>query len=269
MNRSSSLLWARFVRDILSSIRNHHWKKLGRGLTLQCEVTALVLAAPLEYLVRVHSVQTSHLGNTRTGRKRLFHDPPLLFNRPPPPAALRASSNQFRIHTDALLHTGILYAPINDVQTARTKRLPKCGPGSNRYERTDNAPPESKEEVKEPLFIGLLVGSWIRISDIGLRQPIPLAHDRPQHRHVEFKKLMIDIMRRDIRVEPIGEALYRQSNGRGGTRAKGMHERRISTSGFRADQGEGRKTGLDDETGRESSRETLDQNPSSRTRSQR
>jgi hypothetical protein len=69
-------------------------------------------------------VQPRYLRDTRPRRQRLFYNPPLLLNCAPTTAALRTSSNQFRIPYDALLHTRIVYLFTHHVQTVETKRLP-------------------------------------------------------------------------------------------------------------------------------------------------
>jgi len=62
----------------------------------------------------------------------------------------------------------------------------------------------------EPVFIGLVVGNWIRISDDG-RHPIPLARDHEEHRHVEFKKKMIEICDELYVISPLGKLFVGKS----------------------------------------------------------
>jgi hypothetical protein len=84
----------------------------------------MVLTAPMEHLVGVHSVQTRYLGYTRTFRQGRLDDAPLLLNRTPASLANRTALNQLRFRPHALLHTGIVYLLQRHVQTAITKRLP-------------------------------------------------------------------------------------------------------------------------------------------------
>ncbi len=49
------------------------------------------------------------------------------------------------------------------------------------------------KEFRQPVFIGLVVGNWIRIHDAGLHHPIPLAREHTLHRHVQFKEQMIRV----------------------------------------------------------------------------
>ena len=84
-------------------------KQLRRIARAYHQIAGLVLAPPLEHLVRVHTVCTRDLRYTRSRDQRLFHDPPLLFNRVPPPSTLGSSRNKFGIRYDAPLHTGIVY----------------------------------------------------------------------------------------------------------------------------------------------------------------
>jgi len=112
-----------WLRSLFFCIRHDHWKQLRAIGARDGKIAGLVLTPPLKHLVRVHSMQPSYLRNTRPRRQRLFDNPPLLLNCAPTTAALRTSSNQFRIPYDALLHTRIVYLFNHHVQTVETKRL--------------------------------------------------------------------------------------------------------------------------------------------------
>jgi hypothetical protein len=57
------------------------------------QIARLVLSPLLEHLIRLYTVQACNLGNTRPGSQRLFHNPPLLLNGSPTPAALSTTAN--------------------------------------------------------------------------------------------------------------------------------------------------------------------------------
>jgi hypothetical protein len=71
--------------------------------------------------------------------------------------------------------------------------------------RNEEIPLEKREPFKEPVFIGLVVGNWIRISDVGLRHPIPLAREHPRHGHVQFKEQMIAVSDELYVLSPLGK----------------------------------------------------------------
>jgi hypothetical protein len=77
-------------------------------------------------------------------------------------------------------------------------------------ERNMGLPPEEMREFKEPVFIGLVVGNWIRISDVG-RHPILLALQHDQHRHVEFKEKVIEICTELYVISPLGKLFVGKS----------------------------------------------------------
>jgi hypothetical protein len=64
--------------------RQHDWKERRRCSVRLSQFASLKSPTPLEHLVRVHTVSTSHQRNTRTGLQCQLRNPPLLRHRSPP-----------------------------------------------------------------------------------------------------------------------------------------------------------------------------------------
>ncbi len=91
----------------LTGSREHDWKQRRRCRRRLVQFAPLQRTTPLEHLVRVHTVRTSHQRHTRTGLKGQLRNPPLLRYGPPP--ADRSYPTCFLCNT----HDGIVRLPPN------------------------------------------------------------------------------------------------------------------------------------------------------------
>jgi hypothetical protein len=68
----------------------------------------------------------------------------------------------------------------------------------------DNLSNGEPGRCNDPVFIGLLVGNWIRINEDG-RHPIPVEPEPDKDRHAEFKQKMIEICDELYVISPLGK----------------------------------------------------------------
>ena len=77
------------IADRFTGTRQRHRKERRRCRRGLAQFAPLQCAAPLEHLVRVHTVRTSHQRHTRAGLECQLCNPPLLRHRPPPATGRR------------------------------------------------------------------------------------------------------------------------------------------------------------------------------------